>query len=203
MKPNEYIKKYNLKIKDTNFNHNEFIADLAIDFNAMIEYHRNANWNYPKFQLCVKDIRQKFVSISSKTAHKNINDKMWGYFYATIVGPAKESMFGEQLKREREIREERKREKQRWNRAQQAWQNIWEEQYRRVIDSLLKGISAIPTGSFITLGISESASQDEIKKKYKELAFECHPDRNQSDPKAARKFRDITEARDRCLAYAS
>ena len=52
MKPNEYIKKYNLK-EGKPFNNNEFIADLSIDFKAMIEFHQQSNWNYTKFKNCV------------------------------------------------------------------------------------------------------------------------------------------------------
>jgi DnaJ-class molecular chaperone len=44
------------------------------------------------------------------------------------------------------------------------------------------------------LGISETASQDEIKRAYRELAKKYHPDRNQGDKKAAEKFKEISEA---------
>ncbi len=44
------------------------------------------------------------------------------------------------------------------------------------------------------LGISENSKIDEIKKKYRKLAFKYHPDRNPQDEKALEKFREISEA---------
>src|SRR5262245_64440588 len=44
------------------------------------------------------------------------------------------------------------------------------------------------------LGVSENASADEIKKTYRKLAKQYHPDANQNDPKAAEKFKEIGEA---------
>jgi molecular chaperone DnaJ len=43
------------------------------------------------------------------------------------------------------------------------------------------------------LGVSRDASEGEIKKAYRKLAMEYHPDRNQS-PQAEARFKEITEA---------
>src|SRR5437660_5316951 len=46
------------------------------------------------------------------------------------------------------------------------------------------------------LGVSKSASADELKKAYRTLAMKHHPDRNPSDKSAEKKFKDINEAYD-------
>ena len=44
------------------------------------------------------------------------------------------------------------------------------------------------------LGVSEKAGADEIKKAYRKLAKQYHPDANQNDPQAAERFKEIGEA---------
>lgn len=46
------------------------------------------------------------------------------------------------------------------------------------------------------LGVSRSASADEIKKAYRKLALKYHPDRNQGDEEAVAKFKEASEAFD-------
>jgi molecular chaperone DnaJ len=52
-----------------------------------------------------------------------------------------------------------------------------------------------PTKDFYSvLGVSSSASQDEIKKAYRKLAKKYHPDANANDAKAGERFKEISEA---------
>ena len=44
------------------------------------------------------------------------------------------------------------------------------------------------------LGVSKSASKDEIKKKFRELAKKYHPDLNKDNKAAERKFQEVSEA---------
>ena len=46
------------------------------------------------------------------------------------------------------------------------------------------------------LGVSETASQDEIKRAYRRKAKECHPDLHPNDPDAAKKMNELNEAYD-------
>src|SRR5690349_4631830 len=47
---------------------------------------------------------------------------------------------------------------------------------------------------YAVLGVPASATQDEIKKQYRKLAAKHHPDKNNNDPKAAERFKEISEA---------
>ncbi|HEY7822824.1 MAG TPA: DnaJ domain-containing protein, partial [Acidimicrobiia bacterium] len=44
------------------------------------------------------------------------------------------------------------------------------------------------------LGISETATAEEVKKAYRKLAQTHHPDANPDDPEAEQKFKEISEA---------
>ncbi len=44
------------------------------------------------------------------------------------------------------------------------------------------------------LGVAENASNEEIKKAYRKLAKQYHPDANPNDPAAAERFKEISEA---------
>ena len=44
------------------------------------------------------------------------------------------------------------------------------------------------------LGVSRNADEETIKKAYRKLAMECHPDRNPGNPEAEEKFKEAAEA---------
>ncbi len=49
---------------------------------------------------------------------------------------------------------------------------------------------------YATLGVARDASSDDIRKAYRKLAMQYHPDRNPGDASAEAKFKEINEAND-------
>ena len=47
---------------------------------------------------------------------------------------------------------------------------------------------------YTTLGVADDASAKEIKKAYRALAQQYHPDRNAGDPAAEERFKEIQAA---------
>ena len=47
---------------------------------------------------------------------------------------------------------------------------------------------------YSVLGVAENASEEEIKKAFRRLAKQHHPDRNKGDKTAENRFKDISEA---------
>src|ERR671915_1447880 len=47
---------------------------------------------------------------------------------------------------------------------------------------------------YATLGVARGASEAEIKKAYRQLALQYHPDRNPGDTQAENRFKELNEA---------
>jgi curved DNA-binding protein len=54
----------------------------------------------------------------------------------------------------------------------------------------------MPTDYYETLGVKRAASDEEIKKAYRKLARQYHPDRNPGDKQAEAKFKEVQQAYD-------
>jgi DnaJ-class molecular chaperone len=54
----------------------------------------------------------------------------------------------------------------------------------------------MPRDYYEVLGVAKTASEDEIKKSYRKLARQYHPDRNPGDKQAETKFKEVQDAYD-------
>lgn len=52
----------------------------------------------------------------------------------------------------------------------------------------------MPRDYYEVLGVTRDAGEDQIKKAFRRLARELHPDVNSSDPQAEEKFKEAAEA---------
>ncbi len=62
--------------------------------------------------------------------------------------------------------------------------------------ALMRGEARLSANPYSTLGVEQSASQDEIQKAYRRLAKKLHPDLNPGNKQAEDQFKDVTAAYD-------
>ncbi|MCA9564613.1 MAG: DnaJ domain-containing protein [Myxococcales bacterium] len=53
---------------------------------------------------------------------------------------------------------------------------------------------------YLILGVARDASPEEIKRAFRERAFECHPDRHPDDPAKEEQFKELVGAYERAMA---
>ena len=53
---------------------------------------------------------------------------------------------------------------------------------------------AVKRDYYEILGVSRGASPDDLKRSFRKLALECHPDRHPNDPEAEKRFKELSEA---------
>lgn len=57
--------------------------------------------------------------------------------------------------------------------------------------------------SYELLGLSTSASEEEVRRAYKQKARECHPDKNPGDPRATEKFQALRQGYEKIVSASS
>lgn len=199
MKTKEYLDKYNLHKGWNTKIQNEFISDMTSELEAQLMLNK-AEDNIRGFDNALRCLRMKWDSISKKIPY-GIPDKLWNYFFATVVAPLREQMCPREMQRRREIQEERKARYEERKKMEhdfmeemyQAHMNYWKNLLAHII------LVSMPMDSFEYLGLTVDATVDDIQKKFRELALKAHPDRGGSQE----KFIELTNHRNRCLKWAS
>lgn len=207
MKPVEFITKHNLD-RD-NFSHDHFIQDFTFEFMTLLEVGK-AKENIKGYDNAVRAIRAKWDAINKRVGGK-MPEKLWSYFYATVVANMREEIFPEEMKKRREDAEKKRRfreENRRWQREEnRRWQREWQREwgfesifgdfFKEFLGRILNNVVEDPTEHFATLGISDSASAEEVKAAFRKKALEHHPDRG-GDRKM---FEKCVDAKNRILAF--
>lgn len=199
MKTKEYVQKYGLD-KSDKFNHNEFVADLTNDLITALEVG-NGKGNIKGFNNAVNAIKMKFDAINNKTVG-NI-EKLWNFFFATVVVKLKEELFPEFVKNENEKREQAKKDYERRKRFEAGGNTGYLNEdddfsYWFRMASMFNMFKApIPTASFTVLGLSSDATEEDVKTAFRKLSLQHHPDKGGN----AEKFTEIVEAKNKVLQY--
>ncbi len=191
MNTKEYVTKYKLNVSDNKFDHSEFVADLTNDFITLLEVG-NSTKNFKGYENAVRAIRMKWDGINNKTVG-NLPDKLWNYFYATVIAKTKEELFPEEIAKQKEVNEQKRKEwEQRKKMREQDDSFFWRFLF---LDGLMR--SRVPSDSYSVLGLQTNATAEEVAKKYRELSIKHHPDKGGNKE----TFIQITEAKNKILSY--
>lgn len=202
MKPKDFIEKYNLSKGWNKYKQNEFLTDMTSELLALLETYHTEN-NIKGFDNAVNVIKMKWDAIDKKIPF-GLPEKLWGYYFATTIAKIREQMCPEEMAHRREEAAKRKEEYERRKR----WREEMEREmygdffggfssfYEHLAAMFLK-TSAKPIESFAVLGLSEDASEEEVKKTYRKLSMETHPDRGGDKE----KFIAVTEAKNKILSW--
>lgn len=191
MKPLEYLKKYDLK-SDAPFNKEEFLADLQSDFSSVIEFLQvSKQLNETRMKGVIRDFESKVNSISlqSNSLHRQTIKEAYNLLKGKVIQPLDNELFGQARKARFEKRQQDR---------EALGMNFFENLFFQFVMANLKKLSA-PIHSFELLGLPSSATTEEIKNKFKELAKVHHPDSGGS----ANEFIKISEAKNQCLQFAN
>lgn len=202
MKPKEFIEKYNLNKGWNKFKQNEFLNDMTSELLALLETYHAEN-NIKGFDNAVNVIRMKWDAIDKKIPF-GIPEKLWGYYFATTIAKIREQMCPAEMQHRREEAakrkaewERRKREREEWEREMYGdWFDGFSSFYERLAAMYLR-MNAKPVECFVTLGLFEDASEDDVKKAYRKLSLETHPDRGGDKD----KFIAVTEAKNKIMSW--
>ena len=127
---------------------------------------------------------------------------MWRYFFATVVVKLREEMCPREVQARKKRAEEKRKAWETRQEARRAWEQQWDDLFResiyeRLFMSMLI-LSEIPTESFAFMELPTTASEDDIKTKFRELAMKYHPDKGGDKD----KFTVLLEHKNKCLKWA-
>lgn len=198
MKTKEYLEKYNLYSGWNTKIQNEFITDMASELEAQCILNK-AEDNIRGFDNALRCIRMKWDSISKKIPY-GIPEKLWSYFFATVVAPFREEMCQKEMKRRADIREQKRKEYEERKRWYDDFINdMYKERinfFKRLLANSFFG--SCPKDSFVYMGLETTATEDEVISKFRELALKAHPDRGGSQE----AFTNLVFHKNNCLKWA-
>lgn len=201
MKPKEYIEKYGIQGGWNPKKQKEFLSDLTSELLAFCQYNKAEN-NIKGFENSVNVIRAKWDSISNKIRF-GLPEEMWRYFYATVVVKIRQELCPADIARREERRAEWERRKKIKEQIKEQEQRLWDELFREAMYERIALLSLLlsdnPISSFNYMGLPSTATEDEIRKRYREMSLACHPDKGGKQE----EFILLTEHKNKCLSWAN